>query len=132
MGTVGYLLDTHTFLWAVSDSRKLGEGAKRVIGGADAPLYLSTVSAYEITYKHHIGKLPNYAHVAENYLDILKKSNACELSISTKHACYAGEIEWDHRDPFDRILAAQAFVDNLTLISNDPAFIELSWVTVLW
>jgi len=132
MGTVGYLLDTHAFLWAVCDSRRLSESARKIVSDTDAPLFLSAASAYEITNKHRIGKLPGYAHIAENYLEVLSKFGAEELPISTKHAHYAGEFEWDHRDPFDRILAAQAFLDNLTLITNDPAFRFLPWITFLW
>jgi PIN domain nuclease of toxin-antitoxin system len=82
--------------------------------------------------KYRIGKLPDYAHVAENYLEIVSEFGADKLPINIKHAHYAGKIEWDHRDPFDRMLAAQAFVDNLTLVTSDPAFQNLPWITVLW
>jgi len=133
MGTVGYLLDTHTFLWAVheQDSR-LSKNVQSLLKAADSPIYVSAASAYEIMNKYRIGKLIGYSHVADNYLEIFDKFGAIELPISTKHAHYAGKFEWDHRDPFDRILAAQAFISNLTLISNDPAFQSLPWVTVLW
>ena len=133
MGTVGYLLDTHTFLWAVhEEGSRLSENVRNLLKTPDAPIYVSAVSAYEIMNKYRIGKLPGYAYVADNYLDILIKFGADELSISTKHAHYAGQFKWDHRDPFDRLLAAQAFISNLTLVSNDPAFQSLPWVTVLW
>ena len=132
MGTVGYLLDTHTFLWAVREGRELSDNAKKAIEDVDAPLFVSAISAYEITNKYRIGKLPGYAYVAENYLDILRKFGADELPVSTRHANYAGKFEWDHRDPFDRLLAAQAFIENLSLITNDTAFHSLPWVTVLW
>ena len=133
MGTLGYLLDTHTFLWAVhEEGSKLSDRVRKLLGDADAPTYVSAASAYEIMNKYRIGKLPDYAHVAENYLDILGKFGADELPVSTKHAHYAGEMEWDHRDPFDRILAAQAITDNLTLITSDPAFQVLPKVTILW
>ena len=54
------------------------------------------------------------------------------LPISERHAHFAGEFQWSHRDPFDRLLAAQAAVENLTLITNDSAFQDLSWITLLW
>jgi PIN domain nuclease of toxin-antitoxin system len=133
MGTVEYLLDTHTFLWAVcEEGSKLSEDARKTIENAESKLLLSSASAYEIMYKHRIGKLPGFAHIAENYFDILSKFGIYELPVNTKHAHYAGKIEWNHRDPFDRLLAAQASIDNLTFITNDPAFQQLSWVTVLW
>ena len=133
MGTVGYLLDTHTFLWAVhEDGSKLSDRVKRLLNSPDAPVFVSAVSAYEIMNKHRIGKLPGYAHMAENYLDILRTFGADELPISTRHAHFAGKFDWAHRDPFDRLLAAQAFTEHLTLITNDPAFEALPWIMLLW
>ena len=132
MGTVKYLLDTHTFLWAARDNEKLSNNALTIIEDINIPLYVSAVSAYEIINKHRIGKLPEYSYVAENYFDILDKLGVHELPISTRHAHFAGKFEWTHRDPFDRLLAAQACIDNLTLITNDPAFQELSWIKILW
>ena len=133
MGTIGYLLDTHAFLWAVhEEGSKISERIKSILNAPDAPVYVSAVSAYEIMNKYRIGKLPEYAHVAENYNSILRIFGADELLISTNHAHYAGSFEWAHRDPFDRLLVAQAYIDNLTLMSNDPVFETLSWITLLW
>jgi PIN domain nuclease of toxin-antitoxin system len=73
-----------------------------------------------------------YAHIVENYEAVFLELGAIELPVSTKHALYAGKLEWGHRDPFDRILAAQALVDNLTLISNDSVFHTLASMKVLW
>jgi len=133
MGTLGYLLDTHIFLWAVQEEgSKLSDNALNLLKVPDAPIYVSAVSAYEIMNKYRIGKLPGYTFIIENYIEILSKFGADELLINTKHAYYAGKFEWDHRDPFDRLLAAQAFIDNLSLITNDPAFKSLPWLTVFW
>ena len=132
MGTIGYLLDTHTFLWAVRGSTKLSVAAIKALEDANIKKYVSAVSAYEIMNKHRIGKLPEFDDIAKNYLDFVKRLAVDSLPISDKHAHFAGEFEWEHRDPFDRLLAAQAATDNLTLITNDPVFTELSWVEVLW
>lgn len=132
MGTVGYLLDTHTFLWAVRGSKNLSDTAIKIIEDTNEKIYLSAVSAYEIMNKHRIGKLAEFDDIAKNYLAFVKKLGVDSLPISEKHAHFAGEFEWTHRDPFDRLLAAQASIDNLTLITNDPAFAELSWVNALW
>jgi PIN domain nuclease of toxin-antitoxin system len=67
-----------------------------------------------------------------NYFEILSKLKVNELPLSARHAHFAGKIEWEHRDPFDRLLAAQATLDKLTLITNDLAFHDLSWINVLW
>jgi PIN domain nuclease of toxin-antitoxin system len=132
MGVVKYLLDTHTFLWVALDDSRIPETAKKAINNKRAIIFVSPVTAYEIMNKYRLGKLPEYAYVAENYLDVFHRLGAEELLISTKHLHFAGKFEWSHRDPFDRMLAAQASVDNLTLITNDPAFQELPWVNVLW
>jgi PIN domain nuclease of toxin-antitoxin system len=132
MGAIKYLLDTHTFLWATRDNSRLSNKASAIIEDTNAPLFVSAVSAYEIMYKHQLGKLPEYEYVAENYFDVLDRLGVNELPISAQHAHFAGKFDWPHRDPFDRLLAAQAATDNLTLITDDPAFQELSWITVLW
>ena len=132
MGAVEYLLDTHTFLWALRGEQKLGAKAKEIIADASVTKFVSAVSAYEIMYKHQLGKLPEYRCVAENYFEVLRNFGADELSIDMRHAHFAGKFEWAHRDPFDRLLVVQAVSDNLTLTTNDPVFGELSWVTVLW
>jgi len=106
MGAVKYLLDTHTFLWATRYDKRLSNESLKIIEDANVPIFVSAVSAYEITYKHQLGKLPGYAHVAENYFDVLERLGVNELSISARHAHFAGKFEWAHRDPFDRLLVA--------------------------
>ena len=132
MGAVNYLLDTHTFLWAVRGSPKLSSIALRALEDTNAIKYVSSASAYEIMNKYRIGKLAEFADVASDYFNHVKILRAIDLPITENHAHYAGEFEWEHRDPFDRLLAAKAFIEKLTLITNDPAFQTLSWVSVLW
>ena len=132
MGTIGYLLDTHTFLWTVRGSKNLSDTAVKIIEDPSIKIFVSAASAYEIMNKHRIGKLSEFDDVAKNYFDFVKKLGAESLPITEQHAYLAGKFEWEHRDPFDRLLAAQSFVDNLTLITNDPMFLGLSWVKVLW
>jgi len=132
MGTIGYLLDTHTFLWAVRGSKNLSDTAVKIIENPSVKIFVSAASAYEIMNKHRIGKLSEFDDVAKNYFNFVKKLGAESLSITEQHAYFAGEFEWAHRDPFDRLLAAQGVVENMTLITNDPMFSELSWVRILW
>jgi len=132
MGTIGYLLDTHTFLWAVRGSPNLSDTAAKIIENINMQIYVSAVSAYEIMNKHRIGKLPEFYDVANDYFNFVKRLGVDSLPISDQHAHFAGKFEWAHRDPFDRLLAAQASADNLTLITNDPAFEQLPWITILW
>jgi len=132
MGVVDYLLDTHTFLWVALDDPKISDAAKTAIKDKNARIFVSPVTAYEIMNKYRLGKLPDYTYVAENYLDVFQNVGAEDLLINTEHMHLAGKLDWPHRDPFDRMLAAQASAENLTLITNDPAFQELSWIKLLW
>ena len=127
MGVISYLLDTHTFLQAVQKDVNLSGPARLVIEDADVPLFVSAASAYEIMNKYRLGKLPGYTYVGKNYIEILRNLDAKELSISTKHAHFAGEFDWAHRDPFDRFLAAQASLENMILITDDSAFNSLPY-----
>ena len=70
--------------------------------------------------------------MASDYFNYVKTLRVVKLSITENHAHYAGEFEWEHRDPFDRLLAAQAFIEKLTIITDDPSFQTLPWVSVLW
>ena len=95
-------------------------------------IFVSSISAYEIANKYRIGKLPGYEYLIENYFEVLDGLGASELPVNTHHTHFAGKFEWNHRDPFDRILAAQAFSEKLTLMTNDPEFQSLPWITILW
>ena len=132
MESVGYLLDTHTFLWAVCESHKLSKTVKDILSFTSNKCYISAISAYEIMNKHRLGKLPNYNYIIENYLDIIHKFDVYELTINSHHSHFAGKFDWKNRDPFDRILAAQAFNENLILLTNDIAFKSLPWLKTLW
>ena len=132
MGPISYLLDTHTFLWAVhKEGSKLSDNALNVISDTNSKLYVSSMSAYEITNKYRIGKLPLYEHVVNNYFDILTNSGVIELPVTSKHAHYAGKFEWDHRDPFDRAIIATAIVENMTLITIDDNIHKYN-LSLLW
>jgi PIN domain nuclease of toxin-antitoxin system len=131
MGTIKYLLDTHTFLWVALDDQRISGNVKKAIKSENAKIFVSPVTAYEIMNKFRLGKLPEYTYIAENYLEVFHNLGAIELPINTKHLHFAGRFEWSHRDPFDRILAAQASIDNLTLITTDPIFNDLPWIKIL-
>jgi len=128
----GYLLDTHVLLWDMCGSPRLSQTAKTAISDVNIPKFISPVSIYEIMYKSKIGKLQEYDYIAENFLSLLEEFGAVELPISNSHAHYAGKMDWSHRDPFDRLLVAQACVDDLTLITNDDNISLLPWVDKLW
>lgn len=126
------LLDTHTLIWALGRPDKLGDAAKRSLEDKTNGLYVSSVSAWEIANKHRIGKLPGVEHLLENFSTYLNRLGASELGLSMDHAILGGQLNWQHRDPFDRMLAAQAIIEDLVLVSRDPAFQELAELETLW
>ncbi|MFA9201162.1 MAG: type II toxin-antitoxin system VapC family toxin [Cypionkella sp.] len=115
------LLDTHAFLWLILDSPRLSEGANRVINDPAAELLVSAVTAYEIGLKHRLGKLPLPPRLSGDFAAVVQEMSAAPLAISLAHAEWAAKLDSAHRDPFDRLLAAQAVIENIPIISADPA-----------
>jgi|SRR5690554_2551073 len=125
------LLDTHAFVWAVADSGKLSKGASEAIRSADSELFLSSAVAWELATKYRIGKFPQAESIIEQYGLLAEDLVARHLPITPEHALRAGAMPVDHRDPFDRVLAAQAQIEGLQLITLDPAFGQFD-VKVVW
>ncbi|XOB97603.1 type II toxin-antitoxin system VapC family toxin [Deinococcota bacterium DY0809b] len=126
----GYLLDTHALLFAAARPHRLSPKARTAILSGSS-VYASSASAWEIATKHRIGKLPEAGGLLLSYRELLGEMGLLDLPIHTEHALLAGSMVGDHRDPFDRILAAQARLENLTVISADPGFDALG-VRRLW
>lgn len=117
-----YLIDTHILLWWVFDDPKLDNLSREIIQNPNHQILVSSASAWEIATKYRIGKLPEAKELIENYAQTLKKARFVELNITTAHALRAGILPINHRDPFDRMLMAQAELENLPIITHDPAF----------
>ena len=116
------LLDTHTLLWLMLDSPRLSQSANAALDDPDAELLVSAVSAYEISLKHQRGRLPEAGGIADNLTEVIETLDAAALPITVEHAQRAGALGLVHKDPFDRLLAAQAIVENIPIVSADPAF----------
>ncbi|MDR2108816.1 MAG: type II toxin-antitoxin system VapC family toxin [Coriobacteriales bacterium] len=127
-----YLLDTHSFLWAAQDPDRLGRLSREIIESSDTRLYLSAISAYETSYKYRAGKLKDYAFVVENYAEVMRRLSVIDLPVTALHSHQAGIMEWEHRDPFDRLLVAQAAAENLVLITDDEKIRAHPWVATIW
>jgi PIN domain nuclease of toxin-antitoxin system len=112
---VRLLLDTHTFVWW--DNDELPRGVRDRIRSAEA-VYVSAVSAWEIAIKAALGKMTARAALA----DALAEYGFDALPITVRHADAVRTLPPHHRDPFDRLLVAQARIEDLTLVSRDPAF----------
>lgn len=118
------LLDTHALLWALAGNRKLSATARAAIANESANLLISSVSAFEITTKYRIGKLPEFAPIADDFPALLDRLDYSPLPVSIAHAALAGALDHPHRDPFDRLLIAQARIEGVPIVSNELLFDE--------
>ncbi len=118
------LLDIHTLFWCFNDSRSLSPRARKLIEDGGNEILLSTVSGWEIATKVRLGKLPTGEELVDQLDRYLAQLGCDTLPISLDHAVRAGRLPGEHRDPFDRMLIAQAQMENLSLISNDRIFDE--------
>ena len=124
------LLDTHVLLWALLEPQKLSPELRNALEDSDNRLLVSAATAWEIATKWRLGKLRQAQAVVEHYAMALHRLAAVELPISGAVALQAGLWEVPHRDPFDRLLAAQAKAENLVLASTDSAFAQFEGVVV--
>jgi PIN domain nuclease of toxin-antitoxin system len=116
------LLDTHTLLWWLDGDASLSRAAKDAITDEANDVFLSAASAWEITTKYRLGKLPGAAAVSANVAACVADQGFLELPITMAHGQKAGALPGPHRDPFDRMLIAQAMIEDLVLVSNELAF----------
>lgn len=116
------LLDTHALLWALSESPRLSARARAALLDDDSEKIISAVSAFEITTKHRLGKLPEFDWIAARFPEALDSLAHSPLPVTMVHAARAGALPHPHGDPFDRILIAQALSEGLTLVSNEKLF----------
>jgi PIN domain nuclease of toxin-antitoxin system len=116
-----YLLDTHTFVWAVANPKRLSDLAHNLIENKHNDLFISPVSTWEMGIKFKAGKWPSIAPFLDkaNYNQLLTDLDAQELPVKSNHTRLAGQFEMPHKDPFDRLLAAQAMLEEMSLITKD-------------
>ena len=119
--TVRVLLDTHAFLWWIADSARLSGAARRAIEDDANTIFVSAASAWEIATKHRIGKLPQAEAVALDVTGAIAGQGFEALAITVDDAERAGRLPGPHRDPFDRVLIAQAMARDLAVVSVDRA-----------
>ncbi|MCE7905814.1 MAG: type II toxin-antitoxin system VapC family toxin [Anaerolineae bacterium CFX3] len=116
------LLDTHTFLWFVDDNPRLSQSARVLIESEDSQPFLSVASLWEIAIKISLGKLT----LKQPYETFIPQQLALNgigvLNISLEHTAAIATLPFHHRDPFDRLIAVQAKIDEMVLLSADPIF----------
>jgi PIN domain nuclease of toxin-antitoxin system len=128
---VRILLDSHVLVWYLTGDAHCSAGAREAIEAVGSKVIVSPVSAWEIANKVRIGKWPEATAIAMNFESVLSANRFSPLPISMEHARVAGFLPGLHRDPFDRMLAAQAIVEDIPLITIDPAFRSFD-VNVIW
>jgi PIN domain nuclease of toxin-antitoxin system len=125
------LLDSHAFLWWLDGDPKLTVRARAAIAADPAQVAVSAATAWEITTKARIGKLPDALDVAADVAGCIAREGFQPLAVTVEHGQRAGGLPGPLRDPFDRMLIAQAMVENLHLVSIERAF-DAYGVARLW
>ena len=125
------LLDTHALLWALMEPEKLSSKARRLLEDDNTDVVVSVASAWEIATKFRIGKLPGVRRVVADYAEAMDGLQATQLAVTSAHALKAGSWDVAHRDPFDRVLAAQSRLEKVALMSCDPVMQQFD-VEVIW
>lgn len=116
------LLDTHALLWWGREKNRLGRAALQEIDSEENQRFVSAVSAIEIATKFRLGKLPGADTLAMAFAEETAAAGFHHLSITVEHAQIAGNLAIPRKDPFDRLLIAQAMLEGMVLVSNEVAF----------
>ena len=114
------LVDTHALLWWAFDAPQLSARARGFLADPLNVIHVSSASAWEIATKYRLGRLPEVASLMQDVRGTFARAGLVELPITIAHAERAGMFPQPHRDPFDRMLAAQSIVEGFPIIGNDP------------
>ena len=127
------LLDTHTLVWSASpdDVHRLSRAARDALENRSNEVLVSAASAWEVATKHRVGQLPAGERLVRSWTAILSELRAVDLAVTSRHGLMAGGFTFDHGDPFDRMLAAQAIVEGARLVTADPAM-QAFGADLLW
>jgi len=128
---MSYLLDTTVFVWLLKEPEKLNQRALNLLEDESQGVFLSSVTSLEVVIKSAIGKLTLPKKPDELLSEIFAKFSFQPLSITHAHSLAVGELAFHHRDPFDRMLAAQAISEKLILLTADSMFQKYP-VEILW
>ena len=129
--TRAVLLDTHAWVWSFADPDRLSVRAARTITGAVA-VQVSPISFLEIGQKVRVGKWPEMAPHLADLPDLLARQGGVAAPFTPAIALDAASLEWDHRDPFDRLIAATARALDVAVVTCDPAFADAPGTRLVW
>jgi PIN domain nuclease of toxin-antitoxin system len=124
------LLDTHTLLWLVSAPSDVDASALAIIADPNTNVWVTAASAWEIAIKTRLGRLDGEALLSA-WADIIAGMSTTELPIESPDAILAGRLPWDHKDPFDRVIVAQALRRNLTIATRDSKILDAALTPTL-
>lgn len=125
------LLDTHALLWWWQGNPRLSRTARDAIAREAAETYVSAATAWELATKVRIGKLPEARRLAEGFVEGLTEQGIFMMPITVAHGHRAGWLEGPHKDPFDRMLAAQALMEDCAVVTNDEKIARFG-VRTIW
>ena len=125
------LLDTHAWAWSFADDTLLSPAARAAILAADA-VYVSPISFFEIGQKVRLGKWPGMAPFAARLPDVLREQGGVVAPFTPEICLGASLRDWEHRDPFDRLIAATSESLSIPLVSRDPVFFGLATLRCIW
>ena len=126
-----YLLDTHVLLWLLGSPDRVPAVVVSTVAARENDLLVSAVSAMELATKTRLGRLPDGRPLVDAWDARLREIDAEQLPLTAAHAVLAGSMSWENRDPFDRMLAAQATIENLVLVTVDEQLASLPGLRVL-
>jgi PIN domain nuclease of toxin-antitoxin system len=126
----GYLLDTHSLIWFLTDDPHLPKKVKSLIENLDNSCVVSSASLWEIAIKHSLNKI-QLKHSLDVLFEIIQQSQIEVITITDNHILASSKLPFHHRDPFDRMIIAQAITENFTIITKDNFFksykVKLAW-----
>lgn len=126
------LLDTHAYVWALTAPDRLSDRARTAIEAPSNVVFVSAATAWEMAIKYRSGTWPEAEILLAQHGDLISRLGAQSLDISSADAIRAGSLDWDHADPFDRMLAAQSLIHQAALLTRDVAFGDLRGLTIIW
>ncbi len=126
------LLDTHVFIWAIGGENRLSKNARTLLEDPDEIIFLSAASSWEIAIKWSKGALDLPGNPGTFIPEAIAAARISKLSITIRDSCYVADLPFHHKDPFDRLLIAQAQANDLRIFTNDRSFkkydVDVFWV----
>lgn len=125
------LIDTHVLVWWFLGDRRVPAAVRTLIDTDGSTVFVSAASAWEITTKYRLGKMPEAEKLVDRFFDFMVDCDFGALPVTVAHGHRAGLLPGTHKDPFDRMLVAQAIIEDMDLVSSDPAMARLG-ARVVW